>query len=421
MVKWVVGQPSSDGTVAARMPADNGFHSLEKLPQPITIQTKRNRQEVELEVGADNKRLTRFLESRGKQKGAPQPERRVIESEVWEVIDKDNRVRFSGSSVAAQQDSSFSWFVVKETQAKTETVYELTPVDEWIGFTAKTMAMESALDLEETERVMKESRIKAKSEFNEYLKQKRKKAEEIGIAVPKPADEEDTNASQKARRKLLFKRVRGNDDGDDMDIPDSSVAYVGKSREIEGQWEGEEAFSDDDEQLFDDEANANVGLDIDVEDDDVENDKEARDDEDLDAQAEELFKNTFGSEVEKLIHNEQEKEHVADEDLDDELSKYAADLTPEAEEEEKEEGAKPPAGEAAAPVTKRPTSKEEQIRARVKGMFWRNDNKLKLKEVLTQFPGLNKASEEYQFLTKALRDLADVQKDMLVLKQQFRK
>lgn len=419
-----MGQPASDGTVAARMPADNGFHLLEKIPQPIEIRAMHHKQEVELEVGADNKRLTRFLESRGKLKGAPQPERRVTESEIWEILDKDGKVRFNGSPVGSPQDASYSWFVVKQSKIKNEDCYELTPVDDWIGFQPKTLAMESALDLEETERVMKESRMKAKSEFNEYLKQKRKKAEEMGIAVPESVGTEEGVVEEKTRKKLIFKRVRGNEDGDDMDIPDSAVGYVGKTREIEGEWEGEEAFSDDDDQLFIDETNANVGLDIDVEDDDVEKDKDAPDEEDLEAQAEELFRNTFGSEVEKLISQDKEKEQVDDQDLDDELSKYAADPTPDADEEENEEkteGQKETPSAGAAPVARRQASKEEQIRARVKGMFWRNDNKLKLKEVLTQFPGLNKASEDYQFLTKALRDLADVQGDSLVLKQQFRK
>jgi len=54
-------------------------------------------------------------------------------------------------------------------------------------------------------------------------------------------------------------------------------------------------------------------------------------------------------------------------------------------------------------------------------MFWRNEYKLKLKDVLAQFPGLNRASEDYQFLTKALKDLAEVKDGMLHLKQQFRK
>jgi hypothetical protein len=422
MINWIVGEETDGGTAIARLPPDNGYRSLEKLGQPMELRRNKITQEVEMEVGADIKRFGRFGPSR--QKGAPQNDRRIVETERWEISDKDGKVHFTGTNSVS--DNLSSWFVIKEVKDKKKGLaYHITRANEWINFSAKTLAMDSAPDLEESEKVMKESQLRAKAEFNDYLKQKRRKAEENGI-IPQDFLGEGATTGQKssiekARRKLLFKRVRGAEDGDDMDVPESSVAYVGNSREIDGEWEGAEAFSDDDEQLFEDEANANLGLEIDVEDDDVEKDNDVRDDEDLDAQAEDLFRNAFGLEIQKLIHNEQEKEHVAEDELDDELSKYAS-LSPDQEEEEEAE-ISTESRSAPAPSTalRKAGSKEEQIRARVKGMFWRNDNQLKLKEVLTQFPGLSKASEEYQFLTKALRDLADVQGDRLILKQQFRK
>lgn len=280
--------------------------------------------------------------------------------------------------------------------------------------------------METSEQTMKDSKIKAKTEFNEYLKLKRKKAQELGIAAtPADGSDDDTDPKNKLRqKKKLLRRMKGGD-GDDVEVAESSVAFLGIQRDIEGEWEGEEAFSDDDEQLGGDEANEHAELGIDVEDDDVEKDKVAPEDDDLEAQAEELFKDTFGQEIQKLMVDEQQKEHVGEDDLDDELGKYAglADEDEEAPTPEDEgaavvkTGAKP----EAAPTTARKTSKEEQIRARVKGMFWRNEYKLKLKDILAQFPGLNRASEEYQFLTKALKDLAEVKDGVLHLRQQFRK
>ena len=413
MVKWIVGEAPEEGTLVCRFPPDNGVHSLDRLAQPIEIRNRQVKQEVELEVGAD---IRKGIPKKGQQQ--EKTTRRVLESETLEICDKDGRVRFTGSA----QESSNPWFVVKEVISKNgEKVYHVTRADEWVNFSARTTATESAADLEESERIMKEARVKAKLEFNEYLKQKRKKAEENGLAVPASEEEPEDGLKSKAKKKLIFRRARGLVDGDDMELAESSVAYLGKSGgEIEGEWEGEEAFSDDDDQLF--EEDVREELNIDVEDEDIEKDHEAPDDEDLDAQAEELFKNAFGSEIKQIIEEENDKEHVADEDLDDELSKYAADVSPEEEEGEGgQETSKITPVPTAPPVTRKPASKEEQIRARVKGMFWRNDNKLKAKEVLSQFPGINKASEEYQFLTKALRDLAELQGDVLILKQQFRK
>ena len=410
MINWVVGE-GPESSLVCRFPPDNGVHTLEKISQPAEIQHRKESNQVELEVGAD---VAKFRFAKAGQSAAP--EKRITETESWEIRDKNGRIAFTGAKAPMSENS---WFVVKEVvNRKGEKEYHVTPVDDWLQFQAKTSAMEKALDLEQSEQMMKESKLKAKQEFSNYLREKRKKAVENGLIEPVKEDDEST--IDKKKKKLIFRRLRGNEDADDMDLAESSLAYVGKAREFDGEWEGEEAFSDDDETLFRDETNENVELGIDVEDDDVEKDKEVVDDEDLDAQAVELFKSTFGSEIEKLMHQEQEKEHVADDELDNELSQYAGL-------EEREEGAEvelsksAPSSQTAAATVRKTVSKEEQIRARVKGMFWRNDNKLKLREILSQFPGLSKTSEDYQFLTKALRDLAEVQGDVLNLKQQFRK
>jgi hypothetical protein len=142
-----------------------------------------------------------------------------------------------------------------------------------------------------------------------------------------------------------------------------------------------------------------------------------------------LFRDTFGEEISKIMNEENAKEKgAAEEDLDDELKQYGGSSG-----EDEEESAQPTTDvtivqqlqatqPVAAPVmVVRKTTKEDQMRARIKGMFWRNEYKLKLKDVLAQFPGLNRASEDYQFLTKALKDLAEVKDGVLHLKQQFRK
>lgn len=427
MIRWVVGEPASQGTFVGKLPPDSSNHSLDKIPQPAVLARQTEAKEVELEVGSDIPRFKQFQKKSVGQSTAP---KRVFEEEKWTVKDKDGAVRFTGQPGAVESNC---WFVLQEVPVgRKGKEYHLTRVDKWLTFNPTTTAQLNAADLETSEKLMKEQKLKSKTEFSEYLKQKRKKAEENGIVLAIPEigsdDESKGNSKQKMKqRKLILKRLKGGD-GDDNELAESSVAYVGGARDIDGEWEGEEAFSDDDDQLYDDEVNAHVELGIEVEDDDVEKDKAAPEEDDLEAQAEELFKDAFGSEIEQLIHKEQEKEHVAEEDLDDELKKYEASMEEDEELVEDEspdidrESAKPKtAGRAEPPLITRKTTKEEQMRARIKGMFWRSEYKLKLKDVLSQFPGLNRASEDYQYLTKALKDLADVQDGVLHLKQQFRK
>ena len=225
-----------------------------------------------------------------------------------------------------------------------------------------------------------------------------------------------------------MKKLRGAD-GDDVEVADSAVAFQGADRDIEGEWEGDEAFSDDDEQLFEDEINANAELNIDVDEDDVVKDKEAIvDEEDQEARMDLLFKDAFGEEILKLMQSEKTKEKVTDEDLDDELKQFEGEMVDEEEQEEEAQAqstvsrkSTPEATTTAPVMVARKATKEDQIRARIKGMFWRNEYKLKLKDILGQFPGLNRGSEDYQFLTKALKDLAEVKDGVLHLKQQYRK
>jgi hypothetical protein len=420
MIKWVVGEHPDGGTLVGKFPPENQVHALDKIPQPAVITKQVEAREIELEVGADFQRFSNPFQKKSQQ---PIPDRRVHEEERWHIADRNGKARFTGQPGGVDANA---WFVVREVTTSTGKEYQLTRADRWLTFAPLTTATESAPDLETSEQTMKDSKIKAKTEFNEYLKLKRKKAQELGIAAtPADGSDDDTDPKNKLRqKKKLLRRMKGGD-GDDVEVAESSVAFLGIQRDIEGEWEGEEAFSDDDEQLGGDEANEHAELGIDVEDDDVEKDKVAPEDDDLEAQAEELFKDTFGQEIQKLMVDEQQKEHVGEDDLDDELGKYAglADEDEEAPTPEDEgaavvkTGAKP----EAAPTTARKTSKEEQIRARVKGMFWRNEYKLKLKDILAQFPGLNRASEEYQFLTKALKDLAEVKDGVLHLRQQFRK
>jgi hypothetical protein len=421
MIRWVVGKDPSSGTFVSKFPEENSVHSLDKIAQPAVVCREIRSKEVELEVGSDIPRFRQFQKRTSTQS---QP-KRSFEDEKWSIKDKEGKVRFNGQPGGVDSNC---WFVIKQVLGKTGVKeYHLTRVDKWLSFTPSTSAQEAALDLESSEQLMKDRKQKEKTEFSEYLKQKRRKAEENGIALAETGDISDTDEKKQnmRRKKLVLKRLRGGD-GDDNEFAESSVAFVGAARDVDGEWEGEEAFSDDDEKLFDDEVNANVELGIEVSDDDVEKDKVVPEDDDLEAQAETLFKDTFGSEVEKLIHNEQEKEHVAEEDLDDELKKFEGLSDEEEQQEETKEDTRTETAKK-APIRPEPqlilkkSTKEEQIRARIKAMFWRNEYKLKLRDVLSQFPGLNRNSEDYQFLTKALKDLADITDGVLHLKQQFRK
>lgn len=377
MIKWVVG----DGTVltVGKFPDVTG---PDAMAQPVVVESETVLKEIELEVGAD---LPRF----GFNKGPKQPEiaKRLFTETKWALKDKDGVVRFTG-----QPMESAPWCVVSEERnAEGEIEYRVNLANEWIQFSVESSAQKNAPTLEESEKLMKEQQAKIKSEFSAYLKERSRRGEELGIAVPAEPE--------KAPKTLKFKRSKKEDD-----------------------WEGEQEFSDD--EVEEEEPDKNEELirgTIEVEDQDVV-DKENEVDEEA------LVKDTFGDEIAKIMLNEHQKENIDEEALDDELNQFATSGSPDDDmDDETDEPIPPVVVSAKRPLTKEPivpvrkTSKEDQIRARVKGMFWRNEYKLKLKDILSQFPGLSRTSEEYQYLTKSLKELADVVDNVLHLKQQFRK
>lgn len=409
MMRWIVGG-IPDKTVVAK-----SIDGLDKVPQPVTMFHKLDSTEIEWESGSHPGRLEQFATKIG-------PSRRGLKEGEWAIQDKDGKVKYTGHPGGVD---SGCWFIVKEMVGKNGMEYVVNRVDEWFTFSSCTAAQRSAPDLETSELMMKEARVKSRTEFNEYLKNKRIKAEQKGMAVPEQDDEFGEKISfyrKKINQKKLFlKKLKGGD-GDDLEVAESSVAYIGLNKDVEGEWEGEEAFSDDDEQILDEQANYNLEHDIEVSDEDVDRDKAAPEDEDVEAQSKNLLKDAFGDEIEKIIQEEYQKEHIADDDLDIELKKFSnVDEDEECSLEVLRESPVPSAKKGSVPAVEIITSKDEQIRARVKGMFWRSEYKLKLKDVLSQFPGLNRSSEEYQFLTKALKDLADVRDGELHLKKQYRK
>jgi hypothetical protein len=404
MIRWLVDDVSERTMVA------KSVDGLEKLTQPVTVRHQVASVEIELEIGADINRFKQKLSST-----KTETRRRVHKEEKWTVRDKDGQVKYIGKPSGVE---SGSWFVLRRIAGEKE--YRISPVKQWLTFSASTGAQQTAPDLETSERLMKEARLKSKVEFSEYMKLKRLKAEEKGLAVVAEHPYENTlKQKDDKRRKLGRRRIQGGH-GDDIDVAESSLSYLGIPKDAEGEWEGEEAFSDDEEAFVED--HANIEHDIEVSDEDVEKDKTVPDDEDMDVQAEELLKDSFGAEIEKIIHGEQKKESVADDDLDKELKEFA-DETEEEEniEDITLESVPPIPKQQSVPAVSMNASKEEQIRARVKGMFWRSEYKLKLKDVLAQFPGLNRTSEDYIYLTKALKDLAEVKDGVLHLKQKHKR
>ena len=400
MIRWVVGDSTTKAkSIVGKFAFDTNdeIHNIDKLPQPVVLNEG------------------------------------VVD---WTVCDRDNEVRFRGFPNNIGGSSSSSWLIVEEvenTTAEQGVEYVVKPVRDWINFNLVTKAERNAADLDESEKQMKEAKSSARQEFTEYLKMKARKAAEKGIAVAgatamDDGEGEPAKRTIKLMRRKVLKKLRGAD-GDDVEVADSAVAFQGADRDIEGEWEGDKAFSDDDEQLFEDEINANAELNIDVDEDDVVKDKEAIvDEEDQEARMDLLFKDAFGEEILKLMQSEKTKEKVTDEDLDDELKQFEGEMVDEEEQEEEAQAqsivsrkSTPEATTTAPVMVARKATKDDQIRARIKGMFWRNEYKLKLKDILGQFPGLNRGSEDYQFLTKALKDLAEVKDGVLHLKQQYRK
>jgi hypothetical protein len=395
MIRWSVGEKttsvSQNDRIVARFAAGDEAH-LDRLAQPVTF-------------------------SRSDESASIFP---------YQIRDRDNVVRFQGRPVGTGNESSSgsspSWFAVKEVTVPPSNgddggiEYHVFPVSQnWVNFEKVAIDPSTLPDLEQTEKMMKDRQLKTRTEYSEYLKQKSRKAQEAGISIfPKEPTGASDDIPTKKTRKLKFRR----------DAPESAVSFQKEDDQNEGQWEGDEAFSDDDDELFKDDVNDNEELDIDDEDIVTDDHKDAFDSEDED----QLIKDAFGDEISKIMHDTHEKEKNVDEqDLDDELKKYGDEMGSLDEDEsmtpEPVSSSSKPAPVAQQPplIIARKTSKEDQIRARVKGMFWRNEYKLKLKDILAQFPGLSRTSEEYQHLTKSLKDLAEVKDGVLHLKPQYRK
>ena len=65
-------------------------------------------------------------------------------------------------------------------------------------------------------------------------------------------------------------------------------------------------------------------------------------------------------------------------------------------------------------------SKEEEIRARVKDLFFRNEFALEISQVTVTFP-FQRGSDEYTILFKIIKEVADVVERKLYLKSQYRR
>ena len=380
MIRWVVGKERE--AYVGRFPTE----AIDVISQPAVILREKVSREIELEVGAD---IPRF--GFNKSKSQAEISRRIFSEETWTVCDKEGGAKFVGQPMAVDS----AWCHVRECVDKDgNREYHVFPVRSWLQFSANTSAQMNALDLEESEKLMKEQKAKAKTDFSQYLKDRSRRAEELGIGIGIGETEVGGSVAKKIR----------------------------KTREdkSDGEWEGEEEFSDDDEKDIaagDEETNKaeeEVRGTIEVEEEDVADLKAVDHDT--------FFKDTFGDEISKIIKQELQKSNVNEDDLDAELGQFerGADDEEEDEQEIRKEGLKLTFAPKEQPVLRKVT-KEDQIRARVKGMFWRNEYKLKLKDVLAQFPGLSRNSEEYQFLTRALKDLSDVVDNVLQLKEQYRK
>lgn len=323
---------------------------------------------------------------------------KTVDVEDWTVYDGAGKPVITGHPSAADADNKSVWLAVQPSQQIVngcmQTVYSIHQAKYWLDLRRPPTGRD--LDADEVDKEMRKVKVlenQARKHFEKFVVEKEEEA------APKPKRKKPSRS----------------------DDPSSSINFQAP-RDEEGEWEGEQEFSDDDELLADDEENQKDELGLDVDADDAEKSKEPVDDED------ETVHDKFGDDILRILQNEQEKEKNANDEnlLDLELEQMGS------ADDEDDDGPKLESGESSPaqlplPVAQpRPTqarrvplTKEEEMRARVKDLFWRNEFSLSPEDVKNAIP-IPKGHADYKLLVDSLRDLAEVRAGRLYLRQQFR-
>ena len=321
---------------------------------------------------------------------------KTVDIEDWTVFDGLGKPVIIGHPSAADSDNKSVWLAVQPSQqivnGSMQTVYSVHHAKYWLDLRRPPTGRD--LDADEVDREMRKVKVQDNQERKHFEKFVIDKVEDE--PVPKPKRKKTTKS----------------------DDPVSSINFQAP-RDEDGEWEGEQEFSDDDELLADDDDNQKDELGLDVDADDAEKTKEPVDDED------ETVQDKFGDDITRILQNEQEKEKNANDEnlLDLELEQMGSDDDDDAPVESGESS--PVQFNVAAPPTRpvqprrAPLSKEDEMRARVKDLFWRNEFSLSTDDIRNSIP-IPKGHVDYKLLVDSLRELAEVRGGRLYLRQQFR-
>ena len=310
---------------------------------------------------------------------------KTTDAERWDVFAAGGSTPLL-SGRPALGDAKSIWLSIEPTTKVVDgvlhEVYLVKPVSYWLEL-AKPPAGKDQ-DADEVERAMKVMKA--------FDTQERKKFEKfIG---EKPEDEEP-EGKKKQSKKRPRRAAREPED----------ALQVG-----ENDWEGNEEFSDDDDALADDEEQQKDEKALDAVEDEMAPDEE---------EDKHKVKDKFAEEISRILAAEKDKLND-DDTLDAELQEMS-------EEDEEEmvvvsQSSSPSIPPTVAPApTTRPLSRQDEIKAKIKDLFWRKEYVVKVTDVLGLFPKIKKGSEEYGFVSSALKDIADVRDGLLYLKMVFRK
>ena len=310
---------------------------------------------------------------------------KTVDSEKWDVFASPNSsqpISLLSGHPTTDSDNKSVWLAIEPTTRVVggviSEVYMTRPVKSWLELRRPRIGKDQ--DADEVDKVMKGLKVIEQQERRKFDKFVGKVEEEEKIPKKRSDDRKPKKVSEEA-----------NDD--------------------DAVWEGDEDFSDDDDLLADDEEQQKE--EVAVEGDEVPGDTKTSAD-------------VFARDIAAILAKDKEKEKIAMEEdtLDAELEGIDAGQ----EDSDSEMVAIPSLTSLmpnippqALPALRKPVSKAEDIKARIKDLFWRSEFSAKPAEILAIFPKIKKGSEDYSLLTSALKELADVRDDRLFLKPAFRK
>ncbi|EER17126.1 Cylicin-1, putative [Perkinsus marinus ATCC 50983] len=475
-VRWIVDTDATNGGVdvdVAKFPPNFGTKSdrsnvaeggsgFSNVSDDATLTSQRTKVRVELEIG-EKKNFNAFKKKEEQIRTARYDEE---DSMTLRGASQGSSAIYCGRPTANDTSCWFSLSVDPSNPG----IYRLAPVRKWHefrpltgvelrmarteapsdvaaapsatadgGVTTKSSRVKEETETEIAEQVMKKQRLADKNDEKRFIRMRA--AIELKKAKVKGGETEEGYDAEKAARKEAKRRLKASKaakhDLETKDVPGSSLS-VGKLYAVkhDDEWEGNEDFSDDDELLDDPDAGNEVQIETTgAVDKEKEKMKEARTGRDSDnessssSDSEDEQATSLGKAITSIMEKERNKEEVrkeglADVALDDELLQTGVDpdeIDDDAGQNDDKTRKDTSASATTTAVKANKPSKQDEMVEKLKQLFARNEYRLGLREVLATFPGMKKNSEEYKWLTRSLKDMAEVRDHLLYLKKEYRK